>query len=173
VPSLGRLSVVGANGAVEIDKVKKLVQLMVDNDLVSISIRNGAEEITLRRPGRNESSAAGMVVPGGAAAQAIPPAVGAGEEAASPNGEEVEDEGQLVMVRSPMVGTFYSSGSPGAAAFVGVGSLITPDTVVCIIEAMKVFNEIPAEVSGTIEKVLVNNEQAVEFGQPLFAVRPG
>jgi acetyl-CoA carboxylase biotin carboxyl carrier protein len=71
-----------------------------------------------------------------------------------------------------MVGTFYEAPSPEAAVFVEVGDHVSEDTVVCIIEAMKVFNEIRAEMSGTIEKILVKNAQAVEFGQPMFVVRP-
>ncbi|MFW6032924.1 MAG: acetyl-CoA carboxylase biotin carboxyl carrier protein, partial [Phycisphaeraceae bacterium] len=83
------------------------------------------------------------------------------ESAAAPTGKTID---------SPMVGTFYSSPTPDAKAFVAVGDTVEPDTVVCIIEAMKVFNEIKAETSGTITKVLVENGQAVEFGQPLFEI---
>ena len=75
-------------------------------------------------------------------------------------------------INSPMVGTFYTSSSPEAAAFVKVGDQVGPDTTVCIVEAMKVFNEIPAECSGKIAAVLVENGAAVEFGQPLFRVEP-
>ncbi len=75
-------------------------------------------------------------------------------------------------IDSPMVGTFYTSPNPDAEPFVKVGDQVTPDTVVCIIEAMKVFNEIKAECSGTIAKVLVNNGESVEFGQKLFLVKP-
>ena len=75
-------------------------------------------------------------------------------------------------VRSPMIGTFYRSPSPEAAAYVEIGSEVSPDTVVCIIEAMKVMNEIKAEVKGTITQALVENGKPVEFGQPLFKVRP-
>jgi acetyl-CoA carboxylase biotin carboxyl carrier protein len=78
----------------------------------------------------------------------------------------------LPTIRSPMVGTFYTASGPDAEAFVKVGDHVTEESVVCVIEAMKVFNEIRAEVSGTIETVFVRNAQAVEFGQPLFAVRP-
>src|SRR5262249_318169 len=77
-----------------------------------------------------------------------------------------------IVIESPMVGTFYSSGSPDAPAFVSVGSVVRPDTTVCIIEAMKVFTDIPSGVSGTITEVLVKNGQAVEYGQALFRVNP-
>ena len=79
----------------------------------------------------------------------------------------------LAAVESPMVGTFYSAPNPDAGPFVTVGSAVSPETVVCMIEAMKVFNEIKAEVNGTVERVLVNSGDAVEFGQKLFLVRPG
>ena len=79
---------------------------------------------------------------------------------------------KLPVVKSPMVGTYYSASSPDAEPYVKVGDHVTEESVVCIIEAMKVFNPIPAEVSGTIAKVLVTNGQVVEYGQPLFLVKP-
>ena len=82
-------------------------------------------------------------------------------------------EGQFAFVKSPMVGTFYTTPSPDAAAFVKVGDHIGPETTVCIVEAMKVFNEIPAEISGKIVAVLVEHGEPVEFGQPLFKVDVG
>jgi acetyl-CoA carboxylase biotin carboxyl carrier protein len=83
----------------------------------------------------------------------------------------LEDEAGLHRIESPMVGTFYASPKPDAKTFVAVGAAVTPETTVCIIEAMKIFNEIKAECAGTIEKILVKSGQAVEFGQPLFLVR--
>ena len=81
-------------------------------------------------------------------------------------------EEELLLIRSPMIGTFYTANEPAAEPFVRVGARVEPDTVVCIVEAMKVFNPIPAEISGTIMEILVKNGQAVEFNQPLFRVRP-
>ena len=78
----------------------------------------------------------------------------------------------MIPVKSPMVGTFYSAASPEAKPFVSVGSTVSDETVVCVIEAMKVFNNIQAETRGTIAKVMVANGQAVEFGQTLFLVKP-
>ncbi len=159
----------------DIEKVKELVQLMVDQDLLSISLRDGSEEITLKRPGK-------MDIPAGAGELLLPqsPVVQVQQLAESAPAEPVvadaplivsPDDG-LVTVESPMVGTFYVSSSPEAGPFVQIGSTIAANSVVCIIEAMKVFNEIRAELTGTIERILVSNEQAVEFGQPLFMVRP-
>ena len=79
---------------------------------------------------------------------------------------------KTIVIESPMVGTYYASTAPDAASFVSVGSAVQPDSIVCIIEAMKVFTEIPAGVSGTIAEILVKNGQPVEFGQPLFRVVP-
>ena len=97
-----------------------------------------------------------------------PPVVAASGAAPS----EADDTAGLVAVSSPMVGTFYSAATPDADPFVKSGDSIGEDTVVCLVEAMKIFNEIKAECSGTIQKVLVSNGDAVEFGQDLFLVKP-
>ena len=156
------------NGSsVDIAKVKKLVELMVEHDLSSVSLRSGSEEITLKRAHPNgEVTAVGAGLPGAILPAPQLPAP------SQPVVPEAEPEIELTAVKSPMVGTVYSSPNPEAAAYVSVGSVVSSDTVVCIIEAMKVFNEIRAEVSGTIQKILVTNEEAVEYGQPLFLVRP-
>ena len=107
------------------------------------------------------------VAPAGAPVAAAPAAPAAAEAAAP-----ADDNAGLVEIVSPMVGTFYSSPSPDADAFVGIGDKVNGETVVCIIEAMKVFNEIKAETSGTIQRVLVSDAQAVEFGQALYLVKP-
>ncbi len=152
---------------VDIEKIEKLIALMKANDLAEISLRNGEEEINLRRP-----SAAPAAVP---IPYSFPPAatpMPAGTPAAEPPPAAADDDANFLKIVSPMVGTFYLASEPEAPPFVKVGSEVHPEAVVCILEAMKVFNEIKAEVSGTIEKVLVENGHAVEFGQPLFLVRP-
>ena len=98
-------------------------------------------------------------------------AVAAPAGAPAAGAEEAANEG-LVAIKSPMVGTFYSSPDPESPAFVRIGSEVEPSSTVCIIEAMKVFNEIKAEVAGVIERILVKDEQAIEFGQPIMMVRP-
>ena len=153
----------------DIDQIRQLVETMVTNDLVELSVRDGDVEVSLRRP----TAAAGEVdrVPSGRQAQAaiVTAELGGPADAASPT---AEDDGKLTAIPSPMVGTFYAALSPDSPPFVEVGSEVNADTVVCIIEAMKVFNEIRAEVVGAVERVLVNNEQAVEYGQTLYLVRP-
>jgi len=151
----------------ETDKIRQLIEMMVKNDLVEISLRDGDVEVSLRRPNPASVPAVQMNGPAAPVSLAAPDA-----PVEVPDAAEAKDEADLLAIASPMVGTFYTSSSPDASAFVSVGSSVGTDTVVCIIEAMKVFNEVKAEVSGTIEKILVKNEQAVEFGQPLFLVRP-
>ncbi|MAJ45824.1 MAG: acetyl-CoA carboxylase, biotin carboxyl carrier protein [Planctomycetes bacterium TMED75] len=155
---------------IDIRKLKELVRLMVANDLTELDLRDEQETVTLRRPG--PQPAPQMVAPPApiqqmAAAPAAAPA--ATPEAAAP--EPAADEG-LVPIESPMVGTFYASPSPDKPFFVKVGDTITPDTVVCLVEAMKIFNEIKAETSGVVEKILPASGDSVEFGQPLFLIRP-
>jgi acetyl-CoA carboxylase biotin carboxyl carrier protein len=134
---------------------------MAEHGLVELEIEQDDMAVRLRK--------AGAEVHGVPAA--APPVAAAGHAASAPAAAEGRKE-DLPAITSPMVGTFYTSSSPEADVLVDVGDHVTEDTVVCIIEAMKVFNEIRAEMSGTIEKVLVANATAVEFGQPLFLVRP-
>lgn len=150
----------------DIDQIRQLVDMMVVNDLVEISIRNGEDEINLRRP----NCSAGVVMTAPAPAPAAAPVVAAPAPLPAPVDDKASEAG-LVEIGSPMVGTFYASPEPNAPPFVQVGSAISPGTVVCIIEAMKVFNEIKSEVAGKIERVLAKSGSAVEYGQPLFLVR--
>jgi len=158
---------------------------MTENDLSEISLRDGSEEINLKRCSSNATPAmAGLpsiTHPVPLPATALPPV---GAHAAEPAPAETEadsapdaqtgvttDEG-LAAIRSPMVGTFYSSPNPDAPPFVQVGSTVDADTVICIVEAMKVFNEIKAEVCGSIERIVVADQEPIEYGQELFLVRP-
>ncbi len=133
--------------------------MMIAHDLVELSLRDGDVEVNLRRPQGNPSA---EVLTGS------PPDTVAAVTAGAADAEEV---GTFVDIESPMVGTFYVSPDPDSPPFVKVGSRVQADTIVCIVEAMKVFNEIKAEVSGVIDRILVKNEQAIEYGQPLFSVR--
>lgn len=156
----------------DIAKLKDIVKLMVDNDLAEIEVKTDEETSLYLRRGAEKGAAPVMYAPPQmmqAAPQAMaaaPMAVAASAPAAgaTPPG--------LIAIESPMVGTFYSAANPDSPPFAKPGGQITPDSVVCLIEAMKVFNEIKAEKSGVIEQVLVKNGEAVEFGQKLFLVRP-
>ncbi|MBM4109071.1 MAG: acetyl-CoA carboxylase biotin carboxyl carrier protein [Phycisphaerae bacterium] len=142
-------------------RLKQLVQLMVDNDLTELDLREGEATVTIKRGGAAPVPAAPVVVH-------APAPVHAG----AANGSVPAADAGLLAIESPMVGTFYSAPNPDSPAFVKPGSKIAPDSVVCLIEAMKVFNEIKADKGGVIEQVLAKNGQAVEFGQKLFLVRP-
>ncbi len=148
---------------VDVRAIRHLVKLMKRYDLTAIDFVEGSTQIRLRRRGP-ESAIAYQPQPSPAAFNPPPsaptaPAPVAPAAPAAPTG---------IVIESPMVGTFYSSSSPDTPPFVGVGSAVRPDATVCIIEAMKVFTDIPAGVSGTIAEVLVKSGQSVEFGQPLF-----
>lgn len=144
--------------------------MMVDNDLIELSLRDGDVEINLRRPNPT-AVVAHAALPAPAPVAAAPPSHGqTGMPEVFVKGEVVGVEYQEI--RSPMVGTFYASPDPDSPPFVQVGSHVGPSTVVCILEAMKVFSEIKAETSGVIERIQVRDGQAVEYGQPLFLVRP-
>lgn len=152
----------------ELKDIKAIIDLMKKNSLSEFELEKGQEfKIKLKRgvaggPVYEEATAPVYAVP--AAVPAAPVAVPAAPIAA-PAANEVE-------IKSPMIGTFYRAPSPESAPYVEVGTEVSPDTVVCIIEAMKVMNEIKAEMRGVITSVLVDNAKPVEFGQPLFKVRP-
>ncbi len=158
---------------IDIRKLKELVRLMVNNELTELDLRDSEEQVTLRRQPHGAVGAMPtmMMAPPAAMAPAAAP-VAAPAAAGRAAAAAAADDAGLARIESPIVGTFYSAANPDAAPFVSVGSRVSPDTTVCIIEAMKIFNEIKAETSGVIERVLVGNGDAVEFGQPMFLVRP-
>ncbi len=149
----------------DIRKIRRLVELMKEHDLSEVDLRQGDMRIQLR------SDSAPRVTPpvAGVPAPLPPTAPQPVQESAPAKAEEAESE-HIGLIRSPMVGTFYTSPDPESPVYVKVGDHVGPDTTVCIIEAMKVYNQIPAETSGKIVAVLVENGEPVEFGQPLFKV---
>lgn len=154
----------------DIEEIKTLTGLMIDNDLSEIMIRDGEKRIFLRR-GAAPNSHPQMhhpMPPPMMAVHAHPPAA---PSAASPAPASAADPG-LQPIASPMVGTFYSAANPESPPFVKIGDKVSPETVVCIIEAMKVMNEIKSEVEGEVLAVLAQSGEAVEFDQPLFLVKP-
>jgi acetyl-CoA carboxylase biotin carboxyl carrier protein len=136
--------------------------------LEEIEVQEGDLRIRVRRGGA--AGAAPVPAPAAAPALAAAPPAAAGEPAAAPPAK-AEEEG-LTLVRSPIVGTFFAAPSPGAPDFVSAGDSVEAGQVLCIVEAMKLMNEIEAEVAGQIVKRLVTNGQPVEYGQPLFSLRP-
>ena len=155
---------------IDLKKVKELIEIMKQNGLEELEIKQGDQKIFLRRS--QPQPPAGPVV------TAIPMmrqdyvAPSAPQSTETVGQTTAKHEENLIEIKSPIVGTFYAQPTPDSDPYVEVGSSVEEQTIVCIIEAMKVMNEIKAETSGTIAEVLVSNGQAVEYGQVLFKVRP-
>lgn len=151
----------------DIRKIKKLIELLEESSLTEIEILEGEESVRLVRGGSGQVhtipvAAPQMVAPAPVAAP--PPAIAPGKD-----DEDEIPEGELV--RSPMVGTFFAASGPGAEPFVTMGQRVGVGDTLCIIEAMKMFNQIESDVSGTVVAILVENAQPVEYDQPLFVIR--
>jgi acetyl-CoA carboxylase biotin carboxyl carrier protein len=152
----------------DLEKLRALIELMQQHDVAEVDLREGAQRIRVARTtaGHVVYNVPQTVAPAAAGAPLTPSSTSA--TAASPTSSG--NTSTIVEIKSPMVGTFYSRPNPNAEPFVKVGDHVEPDTTVCIIEAMKMFNEIPAEVRGKIVAVLVNDEEPVDYGRPLFRV---
>jgi len=154
----------------DIRKIKKLIDLLEASGLAELEIHEGEESVRLTR--YNSAPAPQPAQAPAVAVTQAPPAGTAPIPAALPAAEAPQQsESEGTPIRSPMVGTFYAAPSPDAPPFVKVGDTIQAGDPLCIIEAMKMFNQIEAEISGTITAILVENGQPVEFDQPLFLVR--
>ncbi|MBN1508950.1 MAG: acetyl-CoA carboxylase biotin carboxyl carrier protein [Sedimentisphaerales bacterium] len=148
----------------DVQKIKELIQIMKENDLVKIDIQHGDDRISLQRAEPPQPIAATPIL------AALPGAMPQGPVSPAAGPKTATEE--TVEIKSPIVGTFYEAPSPDSDPYVEPGGHVDPQTVVCIIEAMKVLNEIRAEIAGTVVQKLVKNGQAVEYGQPLFRVKP-
>lgn len=153
-------------------EIKELIEFLIEKDIAEFELERGDVKVRIKR-GVEAAAAAPVVsfahmpaVPAPAAAPAAP------APAATATPAEPAEEAGLHIVKSPIVGTFYESPSPGAPAFIKPGDTVQAGQVLCIIEAMKLMNEIECDVGGEIVKRLVANAQPVEYGQPLFAIRP-
>lgn len=147
----------------DVKKIRRLVQLMEEHSLTEVDLEQGEHRIRLRRQGE--------VIMAPPPAVAVAPAPTVAPPAATPSAPPPPED-NTVTINSPMVGTFYTAPDPESSPYVKVGDHVGPDSTVCIVEAMKVFNEIPAETSGKIVASLVENGDPVEYGQPLFKVDP-
>ena len=155
----------------DLNKIKQVVDLMKKSDLSEFEIQDQEFKLRIKRdlPGRVVAPAPAAPAPAPvAAAPAAPVAAAPAPVAAAPAADP-----NVKVITSPMVGTFYATPSPDSPNFVAIGSTVKADTVVCIIEAMKVMNEIQSELAGTIVECLVASGTSVEFGQPLFRVKVG
>ena len=153
--------------------VKSLVSLMAQHDLSEIDLRDGTQRLRLRRGQQGTimvSAPHTTSMP--ALPAAPPPPAGSAAKSETPPASNAAPAKKLIEIKSATVGTFYSSPNPDSPPFVRVGSKVSPETVVCIVEAMKLMNEVTAECSGSIAEILVANEQAVDYGQVLFRVDP-
>ncbi len=155
-----------------LEEIRELIKVVTETGVAELEVQRGENRVRIRRvlrPVHTYSAPAAAAHPDNAApapdpaAAAAPPAPKAAEPALDPN---------LVTVKSPIVGTFYEAPSPGAPNFVKVGDTVRPGDVLCIIESMKLMNEIEAEIAGTIVSKFVNNAQPVEYGEALFSIRP-
>ena len=150
----------------KVEEIKAIVQMMAENDLTEFKIEAEDMHLCIKRGPDGTAVTVPQLIqaPMTAPAAAVPAAAPAADAAAETSTDDRET------IDSPIVGTFYRASSPESDSFVEVGTKVSADSVICIVEAMKVMNEIKAEKSGTIKEILVENAQAVEFGQPLFVI---
>ncbi len=139
----------------DIRKIKKLIEIIEESDIAELEITEGEESVRISRYSSTAPAPA-----------AAPLAIAAAATPAEPEEEKITGH----VVKSPMVGTYYRSASPGAKPFVDVGQAVNTGDTLCIIEAMKILNQIESDASGTVTKILVENAQPVEYGQPLFVI---
>ena len=155
----------------DLRKLKTLIDLVSESNIAELEITENEGKVRIVKSGAGAAVPATMMLPATAmapAAQAVAPVAVAADSAAAAAAAPATPSGQVV--KSPMVGTFYASSTPGGKPFVEVGSTVKVGQALCIIEAMKIMNEIECELAGTVTQVLVENGQAVEFGQPLYVI---
>ena len=161
--------------SVNMDELRELIGLLRDNGLAELELENEGFRVRLKREsslGESSHAAVAHHAPAPAHAPAAPAPAPSGPTHPGTQATTAAAQDQdLHIISSPIVGTFYRSPSPTAEAFVKIGSNVEPDTVVCIIEAMKLMNEIQAEMNGEVVKIYVENGQPVEYGQPLFGIQ--
>jgi acetyl-CoA carboxylase biotin carboxyl carrier protein len=159
-----------------VDEIRELIALATETGIAELEVQRGDNRVRIRRGSFNAPQEITFAAPSYVAAAAppsqatAPPSAHLATEASKEKGEKPHDP-NLVLVKSPIVGTFYEAASPDASPFVRIGERVQPGKVLCIIESMKLMNEIECETSGIIESKLVMNGQPVEYGEALFAVR--
>jgi acetyl-CoA carboxylase biotin carboxyl carrier protein len=151
----------------KLSEIKELIKLVDESSVQELEIENEGSRLSIRKPGKTEYVQAAAVQPQIIAAPQVQPAAVVSEAA-----PQVDTTSHLHKIVSPMVGTFYRASSPEVGPFVSAGDKVVEKTTVCIIEAMKLMNELDADIKGEIVEVLVENGQLVEYGQPLFLVKP-
>jgi acetyl-CoA carboxylase biotin carboxyl carrier protein len=154
------------NDCMTIDEIRELIQLAKESGVAELEVQRGENRVRVRLSFGSETS---VILPAPATASAPAPAAPAPKVEAAPASKEPDT---LIYTKSPIVGTFYEAASPDTPPFVRIGEHVTPGKVLCIIESMKLMNEIEADVAGVIESKLVQNGQPVEYGEALFGIRP-
>ena len=154
-----------------IEEIRELIQLVSETGVAELEVQRGENRVRIRRSNAAETSVILPSLPQQTTvfAAPAPPAPVEGQVASAP---AIKQPDSLVHVKSPIVGTFYEASSPDSPPFVKIGDHVTPGKVLCIIESMKLMNEIEADVAGVVETKLVQNAQAVEYGEALFGIRP-
>ena len=152
----------------DLRKLKTLIDLVAESDIAELEVTEGESKVRIVKSSAMPQNQMVMMQPQGMQQYHSAPAPAAAPAAAPVAAVAAEPTGHIV--KSPMVGTFYRSSAPGSAAYVEVGAVVKEGDTLCIIEAMKLLNEIDADKSGTITQILVENGQPVEFGQPLFVI---
>jgi acetyl-CoA carboxylase biotin carboxyl carrier protein len=147
----------------DVNKIREFIQLMQEHELSEVDLKQADQRIRLRRGGA-EAPIVSYAAP--------QPAPSVSAPSSTAESTSAQEDGNFVYIESPTIGTFYSKPKPESDDFVKVGDMVTPDTIVCLVEAMKMFNEIPAGVSGKIVECLVKNEEPVDNNKPLFKVLP-
>lgn len=167
-----------------LDEIRQLIQAVVDSGVAELEVQRGDNRVKIRRTARVSVSRHDFVAPSASAAVAETHYAPAPTPAAAPTTPaqapgpastepaDVMSDPSLIIIKSPIVGTYYESPSPGSAAFIRIGDTVQPGKVLCIIESMKLMNEIEAETAGVIVSKLVENGHPVEYGEALFALRP-
>jgi acetyl-CoA carboxylase biotin carboxyl carrier protein len=163
--------------SVNMEELRELIALLRDNGLAELELENEGFRVRLRResgygPATAQTAEVPLPPPPSASVQPAAPSTGGPTHPGTHASTEASQDQDLHIIPSPIVGTFYRSPSPAADPFVKIGSNVEPESVVCIIEAMKLMNEIQAEASGEVVKIYVENGQPVEYGQPLFGIKP-
>jgi acetyl-CoA carboxylase biotin carboxyl carrier protein len=159
-------------------ELKELIEFLIEKDIAEFELDRGDVKVKIKRGGQHAAPAPEtrvIAVPAAlpvAGVAAVPSATGAAEISVTSAPKEPAPAEQLLTVKSPIVGTFYEAPSPGAPPFVKVGDMVEPGQVLCIVEAMKLLNEIESDVAGEVVKKLASNGQPIEYGQELFAIRP-
>jgi acetyl-CoA carboxylase biotin carboxyl carrier protein len=154
----------------DIRKIKKLIELLEESGVAEIEIKEGEEQLRITRAMPAQYAPAPMYAPALPPPAAIAPAPQAAAAAAAPAGSVVAARAGEHTVPAPMVGTYYAAPSPGAKTFVEIGDEVQVGQVLCVIEAMKMMNQIESEHAGRVKAILVKNGEPVEFGQPLFII---